>query len=401
MGKSRIHNIPECYSVTVIRSLAEIESVRTVWNEMQTHPNVDIDLYQIVLNTRLDILEPYVILLSYNDRPIAMLVGRIEEKTIDFKLGYKSFFLSKVRSLTVIYGGLMGDMTVSRAELLLSEVIDFLNRKEVDVVFFSQLPLDSPMYQLATSNPPFFCRDYFPKVSLHWRMLLPATLDDFYNSLSTKHRHELRRKDRKLIKTYSGNVTMHCFRKKNEVDRIIRDIEAIAKNTYQRSMGVGFIDSKEVRQRLNLTSEQGGLRAYVMYVEDKPCAFWIGTFYKKTLYLDFTGYDPSYKKYEIGTLLFIRMIENLCQDRVQEIDFGFGDAFYKQHFCDQHWKEASIFVYSPTLKNVNLNFLRTLTTIFAKFVEGIFKRLKLFGWIKRNWRNMLIKCSKQNGENFI
>ena len=70
--------------------------------------------------------------------------------------------------------------------------------------------------------------------------------------------------------------------------------------------------TKSNAKRLALEAANGWMRAYVIYVKDEPAAFWICTVYRDTVYSDYTGYDPQYKKYEIGTALFLRMVGETC-----------------------------------------------------------------------------------------
>lgn len=376
----------EGYTVKVARSVEEVESLRGAWEQMQWHPNADIDFYLTILASRDEILRPYIVQLSSSGRPKAMMIGRIVQQRLDFKVGYKTIFRPKVRVLTFIYGGLLGEQTYEEAETLVAGAMASLKRDEADVVFFNHLPLDSHIYKLTRSKLGLLWRDYFTQINLHWKMSLPDTIAEFYQNLSPKRRHEFKRKDRVLNKAHSGNVTVRCIRERHLVDRLIEDVESVARNTYQRGLETAFIANDETRRRLCLASERGWLRAYLLYVDGKPCCFWIGTLYGKTFFLDFTGFDPSFKKYEPGTLLFIKMVEDLCQNNIKEVDFGFGDAIYKQHFCDQSWKEASVYIFPPTLKGMKLNALKMLTVTVNESAKKILKGLGALERAKRIWR---------------
>src|SRR6266404_9117806 len=106
---------------------------------------------------------------------------------------------------------------------------------------------------------------------------------------------------------------------------MIRDVEDVAKKAWQRLRGGGFIGTEHMRKRLHLAGCKGWLRAYILYVENRPCAFSLGTLYGDTFYWDFTGYDPQYDRYSPGVFLFMRMLEDLCPQSVKLVDFGFGE----------------------------------------------------------------------------
>lgn len=132
----------------------------------------------------------------------------------------------------------------------------------------------------------------------------------------------------------------------------------MARLTYQRRLGSGFVNDAAHQRRCRLVAQNGRLRGYVLYVDDRPKAFWCGTLYKGVFHLAWTGYDPEWKQYELGTVVFLKMVEGLCEEKIREIDFGLGAAFYKERFGDRSSEEASIRIYSPTIRGVVINCLR-------------------------------------------
>jgi len=376
------------YSVQIATSFEEIEKMRPIWEEMQWHPNADIDFYLTIGNSRKEILRPNVVLLSSNGCPIAMMVGKVEERRLNFNIGYKTLYKPKVHSLTIVEGGLLGDLCYANADVLLSELIDSMARNEADIVILNSLRVDSDIYALAKKKPHFLCQDKISDHFLHWQMTLPATMDDFFKRLKRARRKELRRYSRVLEKDYPGNVTFRCFQSDDEVDKLCNDAEEIAKRTYHRGLGVGFVYNNENQRRMVLLAKRGWLRAYVLYVGGNPCSFYIGTLYGKTLYLDFTGYDPGYKRYEPGTIAFLKMLEDLCKNSVADyIDFGQGDAFYKRRFGDLSWKEADVMLFSPTFLGVGLNLVRTSTILASRLADKALTLLNLRNKVKKLWRN--------------
>ncbi|GAF75893.1 unnamed protein product, partial [marine sediment metagenome] len=53
-----------------------------------------------------------------------------------------------------------------------------------------------------------------------------------------------------------------------------------------------------------------------------------------------------------------KMFEALCLEKnVDAIDFGFGDAQYKESFSDVSWMEASVYIFAPRLYPLVVNAL--------------------------------------------
>lgn len=387
---------PSEHDIRIIRSRKEIEEIRSFWEKVQYHPNTDIDHYLTVIDSLDNVISPYIILFSVDRQPKALAVGRIEKIDMGISLGYKTFYKAKVTCLTMLYAGLLGNWSNELNIALVKALMKELRYKVADIVWFNLLHMQSDLYNLARKLPNFICRDHVIETNIHWKMTLPDSFDSFLKKMTAKHRYWLNRLPRVFQKDYPGKVDYKYFENSNNFEQLIADIEKIAKKSYQRGIGAGFIDNSMMRQRLSIAAKKGHMRAYLLYVDEKPCAFWIGTLYKKIFYLDYTSYDAAYKRYEPGTILFMRMLENITKSEATEIDFGFGDAFYKQRFGNQQWIESSIYLYAPTIKGVAINLMRTLYIIPYRYIMSLAERTNILPKIKRLWRNKLINSQSNS-----
>jgi hypothetical protein len=380
------------YKIVYAANLEEIERIRDVWQGMQPHPNSDIDHFLNVLNSRPNVIRPHVVLLANNERPISVVIGRIENIPFELKFGYKTIYSPTVRSLTVNYGGLLGDLSKENCTLLLKDLMRQLDDGQADIVRFNYLDLNSNMYHLATTIPGLLNRDRFLVSSMHWRMSIPDSIEAFYKTRSRKHRYWLRRMEGLLNKDYPNEIKYVIYTSENELSKLFADAEYVAKKTYQRALRVSFSDCEETRKVYTHRAQNGRVRGYILYIKNEPCAFWIGWYYGNTFYPDYTGYDPRFKKYELGTLLFIKMIEDLCSLRnIRYLDFGFADAPYKSRFGNENWQEATVNIFASNLKGIKLNMLNMLGSGSYRFMVALLKRFSLYGKVKRYWRNRAIQ----------
>jgi GNAT superfamily N-acetyltransferase len=379
----------QAVSIGVVRTVEEIEEIRDVWRTFQQHPNADIDFYLTVCRLRPEIRRPHVIVLHRQGRPEAMLVGRIVQGTIDLGVGYGKILRMPARLLTVVYGGLMGDLSLENGKVLVAEVRNALRRHEADAALFNFVRTDSPLYPSILNSPARAQRDYFPIVQPHWSVKFPARAEDLGTCISSHERAQIRRRTKLLEKDYSGGVRIEKFASGADIERMCLDIEEVARKTYQRGLGVGFFDDVETRDRLQFEAKKGWLRAYVLYIADKPRAFWMGNLYGAVYYSGDVGYDPAYKKYGLGKQLLIKVLEDLCRNGGQEMDFGLGDAEWKQAFEGQSWQEASAYIFAPSLAATAINFVRTPTILADRILRRALTRTKLTERIKKIWRSKL------------
>lgn len=378
----------------VVRAVEELDSIRGPWERMQRHPNADFEFYRAIHELRPSVLRPHVILLEDEaGRPRAMLVGRIEWSSLDCSVGYLKLWRPRVRMLTIVYGGVVGELTPPLAARLAGALLGALAAGEADVARVGGLDPASEFCRLLRRLPGALCRDRLAAPTPHWEITLPPTYDAYLARLKPKLRSELRRVERKFENEVEG-AACRLFQREDEVAQLCADAEAVARLTYQRGIGAGFIDDAEHRRRLALAAARGWLRAWVIYAGGVPCAFEMGTLYQGTFFLDYTGYDPAWRRYEVGTLVFLKMIAELCRGGVATVDCGLGDAAYKHTFADRCHPELSVMIFAPKVRGVWINTARTATLGAARVGAATLKKLGIENKIKKLWRGMLRRKSE-------
>lgn len=378
------------YQSRVAETAREVEGLRSYWNRMKLNPNSDIDYYLTVISTLKNVIRPFVLTFVEQEEIKSIVVGRVEYRKLNFVVGYKKVLEIPIKSLTVIYGGLFGDVSGKNGDLLISELLGFLRKKEVDAVYFNNLALDSPLFEKILKGPGFLLRQHFVKPIAHWRIVLSGKYHEFFSSLDYRVRKNLRRAVKKIAAAGSNGSKIQRFTSPQEVRTFMTLAEEISKKTYQRGLGVGFKGDEANERLIRLAAERGWLRAYVFFWDEIPIAFDKGLKYGNTFFWEVGGYDPAYRDIEPGTNLFLKIMEDLCSDPdIKYIDFGFGDAGYKRHYCSQKIEEASFYMFAPTAKGVFLSFLWNLfnrgliLAENASFYKGYAMRMKRF------WRDRL------------
>ena len=364
--------------IRILTSVAEIEELRDVWKRWPSLPYSDIDFFLTSLKTHTNVVTPHVIVISSADVPRAMAVGYVEEGHLPFKISHLSLFRARLRTLTITPGGLLGDQSGTVVNALVSTLLATLKSGAVDAVRLPQLRSDSEFFKLLQWKTPFYCRDHSLEFRQHWKMQLPGNSADIYAGYSSEHRKKLRWQLKNFEKNFPGGLRIHCFQKPEELPRMIEDVEAISRMTYQRVLGASFIDTPATRARVALEAERGWLRMPVLYVNDEPCAYWWGTAYNQTFYSEAMGFVPAYRKFSPGTYLLIKTLEDLCQNGMKDLDFGAGDFHYKQKFGTVNWEETMVFnIFAPRLRPVALNLANSLIGQFRFLSRSVVNRLHL------------------------
>ena len=383
------------WKVVVARDVEEVEAIRPIWEQMQHDeprpaPDADIDRYLSVVESMKETARPYVMVLYYDGNPRAMVMGRVEMRRVTCRVGYATILKPSLRCLSIIYGGILGQPSGQTSAKLLQELTNILKQGDIDAVFFKQLRLDSPLYHLTRTTPNLLCRCYSPVVKPHWQTRLPDSMEAFYKDKSGSRKRYLRRYTAALEKAGSGPVEMVCYRSEDKLDHVISIASEISAKTYKHALNVGFRDDYLTRSLLTKTAKQGRLRAYVLYAGGKPCAFEFGIEYRNVFFPEHIGYDPLLRSCSPGTVLFIKVVEDLIENsNVRVFDYGFGAAAYKERFGTNSWPEASVYIFAPRLYPVIINILQSSVGSLNAGLQYFMQKIGSAGWIKRQWRNLL------------
>jgi len=301
-----------------------------------------------------------------------------------------------MRCLSIIYGGILGQPTKETSVVLIRELMNILSRGEVDTIEFNHIRMESPLYQLSRKMPGVFSRDYFPIIEPHWVMTIPKNIESFYQTISSGSRKQYKKCIRRLEREFPGQVRYQIYSQENHFDEAIKYVSLISEKTYQYSMGCGFVNNCFTRTLLQKAAQKGWLRIHILFIGSEACAFEIWLRYKKIYFGHGIGFDPKWKKWRVGTVLFLKTIEILCADTAVEfIDFGFGDADYKRSYADIQWQEASVYIFARRFYPSCINILRTCVAAMNAVLEYVLNKSGLTNRIKRFWRNRLEEKSSE------
>ncbi len=389
-------SFPEGWDIQIVRSLEAIEAIRPFWRALQSQDSravldSDIDRYLSILKYSEDQSKPFILLLKQNDQIRAMVVGRLGEEQVHVRLGYATLMRPKLRCISVVYGGVLGQLDEQVSLILIRGLAAVLKKEGIDGVSFNHLRRDSVFHKQIIKNLSGLYRNHFAGIDLHWRMSIPEDTEVFFQKLSRHHRGNLKRAIKKLENTFPGKIRAADFSHDSNVDRPCREAEEVSLKTYQHGLGSGFCANSSIRSVIETDVKLNRFRMTILYIDDRPCAFQWGTVLGDTYFLEMIGYDPQWSSYGIGNCLFIKSLELLCADSsLRYIDFGFGDAGYKERYGDESCKEAkSTFIFAHRLRPLLINITISLNGAVTLGITWIVKKMRVYEWIKRNWRKKL------------
>ena len=373
-------------TLRVVRDEAGVAEIRDAWLALASdRVTADPDFYLASLAGDPQILRPHVVVLETDGRLRCIAAARLEQLDLPYRIGYRVVFKPHLRSLTVVVSGILGNPDRNSFDLMFQQLRSDLRTDGADIVLFRQLPVDSDHFAWASSTA-FLSRQHVVQPGVHRELDLPESVDALLQQKSSKTRKKLRALDRRLERDF-GPFEVQSFRDPSQIDGFFAAARAVASKTYQHALGVGLADNEATRKRVAVAMEHGWFRGYVLHVQGEPAAFWQGELYRGTFRSGTPGFDPAYASYSLGTLLMLRMIDDLCrEDGAQTLDFGFGDAEYKQRFTSRSRDEADVFVFARTARGAWLNLMHTLLFRTVGLLRRVARRTGTLGRLKRRSR---------------
>lgn len=375
------------FTVRVARTAAEIEDLREAWDALPVeNPAADPDQLLTLVRHTAPPARPHVLLLEPGGRPHALAVGRAGPVQIDTRLGYATVYRPRLEALTISQGGLVG-AGPEQAEALLAAIVDALREERLDVARL-RLRVGSGVHELATTRPGALVRGRVTAPVIRRRAHVPETFADYLQARSAKTRSNVQRYSRRLESRFGDGAVLRVFQSPDELPELDRDTRAVYEKTYQHGLGAGYSDTGLGVALRRLAAERGWLRAFVLYLDGAPAAFWHGTLYRRIFYTGPTGYDPAHKDLRLGTYVLAKMVDSLC-GKADLVDFGLGDAEYKRHLGDESWEEEDVLLFARRPRPVAVNVARTGMLAASSAAHGALVRSGRLTGVRRRWRDRL------------
>lgn len=379
-----------CFRVTTATTSAELERLRPGWERLlgdavSAHP----DHLASLVSTSHGTMRPHVVAAARDGRVAALLVGRHETLRLVHEVGYREVRLPALRTITIVYGGLLGDPPDDLIEELLASLRASLASGEADVVVFRELRVGSPLHRLVAASSGVI-RSRMSRRSTHRELSLPGSAEAFQRSLSKSTRESVRRYRRRLERELGDRLDVRVYSSPEQIGEVVTALDAVAARSWQRDLGTAFRDDEGHRSRTELALRRGWFRACVVSADGAPIAFWHGTGIGGRLVSGIPGFDPEYAELRAGTYALVRLIESLTTDPDFDVlDFGFGDAEYKRRFATASWEEETRALFARRPKPLAVALAHGGLFATTEWARAALRKAGLVGRARNAWRKRL------------
>ncbi len=179
------------------------------------------------------------------------------------------------------------------------------------------------------------------------RRMIDAQSGEVIEHNSSKTRHGIRRKQKQLAKRFESGLDYTRVSAPEDVDAFVTRAARIVRQTYQASLGIGAVDTPAYKAFCREVAEAGHLRGYLFEGDGEPIAYVLGDTEGGEYHLWATSFVPEYGKHSPGMVLVRLAIDDLQAEGIPMLDFGDGEAQYKEMFGSECVAEQDFCAYGP------------------------------------------------------
>lgn len=379
------------FLLRVHRGEAQLRELSPEWERLRRAPEADLDLFLVTCRHRPQVISPWALSAWRGDHCEVLIFGRLERSRLSPSLGYARLPALPVVRLSVPYEGVLGGIEPELAGPLMERLETLLRDWVADFCSFSALREDNGLWPALACRAGQSLGASRPEWTRRWVLELDREPDFLLRRMRAKHRTWHKRKERELAQAHPDAVHWHWLNVFEQTEEVVRQLERVARQTYQRGLGVGFRDDPETRETLALLARRGWLRVMLLEVAGRPGGFWVGAVLGDTFFARATGYAPALGAYEVGTGLVLRLTAALVREGVTRLDWGPGDVEYKQRFGTLAWREARVELFGRSRRSRWLRGYKAAGDWLGRCARLTAARLGVLQTVKQAWRRRLAR----------
>ncbi len=161
---------------------------------------------------------------------------------------------------------------------------------------------------------------------------LTIGFDAWFATLSANTRSGLKRKAKRLAQASGGALDIRRYRTPDELSAFHPLARIVSATTYQERLLDAGLPADPAGLKTLATADR--VRAWLMFVDDKPLAYLCGTAEGSALRYDHVGHDPAIGDLSPGAVLQLEAMRDLfAERRFARFDFTEGEGQHKRQFA--------------------------------------------------------------------
>jgi Acetyltransferase (GNAT) domain len=232
--------------------------------------------------------------------------------------------------------------------------------------------------------------EYVPAQYQRFYIAMQSSFEEYLHKFSSKSRNTLRRKVRRFTESSGGQADWREYRTAEEMRQFYGVALQVSALTYQeRLLKAGLPKDENFQKEILELASRGLARGYLLYYRGRAIAYMLCTLTNTGVSLyRYVGYDPEFRSWSPGTVLFCLVFEKLFSQRDSCIfDFTEGEGDQKRFFATASVRCADVYHFRRGGRVLFLVVLHSALDLLSQAIVRALDRLKLRTSVKKFLRS--------------
>ena len=283
------------------------------------------------------------------------------------------------------------------AGALAAETLDVMAADMADdaVISCRSIPTGTPFHDLLNdrSSPVrkrFHVLPWGPEKS-RFKIVWTGDFEAYLSTLGKISRKDLRRTMKKFERDFGSRYELRRYTAPEQVKDYLRDAVPVSDLTYQKQLlGIGLSDDPGLESDLEAAARRGLFLAHNLYVDGQPIAFHHGFVYNKIFVMVDGGYDPEWRKSQVGVVSFLMVLQDIERNRddIELMDYLSGYNVLKERTSNWSQPERDYFLFKKNFAGSMVYRSLVAMNAVSDGLVNLLKRVRADEWAKtviRRW----------------
>ena len=318
-------------------------------------------------------------------------LGILAAKSIRMRQAGGFGFKTRLHGLRLVGNRMLGTADELLTKQLLAACATYAREHHAMFLMIEDLERHDPLFAAAESLRQDGFGLFSPTgIQERLKIEFPTPPTDYWTKFSSKTRNTFRRKQKKI-----GATSLVRISQPVQVPEFLEAAHTISKRTWQsEKLGLRIQNNEQELHFFVELAMRQSLRSYLLFVDNKPAAFLIGTQHNGLFSYEEVGYDREFADRSPGQVLLLQVLDDLLGDNPPRVfDFGGGAADYKQLFATTTSASGTLWLVPPGVRpQLCLAYLRACRFV-DRTARAVAKKLGATTLLRQLIRGKLAKSA--------
>ena len=289
-----------------------------------------------------------VVLCSATRAGQVVALGVLAAKSIGLRQAGGFGFRTRLHGFRLVGNRILGTDDELLTRRMLAACATYAREQHAMFLLIEDLERNDPLFASAESLQDDGIRLFSPTgIQERLKIEFPPNPIDYWTKFSSKTRNTFKRKQKKI-----GTTRLLRIAQPDQIPEFLEAAHTISQRTWQsEKLGLRIHNNAAELRFFTFLATQQSLRSYLLFVDDKPAAFLIGTQHNGLFSYEEVGYDREFSDRSPGQVLLLQVLDDLLSDHPPRVfDFGGGAADYKQLFATTTSSSGTLWLVPPGVR---------------------------------------------------